>query len=88
MAVTFLCSIAPLQSAIQVAGDAGMRLKLDIPDSEMDAAVQLLGMRGQVLRVTVELEAVKHHEISDAGELETRSKRQPKWTTTKRPDVD
>ncbi len=57
MAVTFLCSIAMLQSAIQIAGDGGARVKLDIPDSEMDAITRLMGLRGEVLRVTVELES-------------------------------
>jgi hypothetical protein len=52
--VTFLASIAPLQSAINIASDGGARVKLDIPEAEMDAVVKLLGMREQVLRVTVE----------------------------------
>ena len=46
MAVSFLCSIAPLQSAIMVASDGGMRVKIDIPESELDNALPLLAMRG------------------------------------------
>lgn len=54
--VTFLASIAPLQSAIQIASDGGARVKIDIPESEMDAVVKLLGLREQVLRFRVEAE--------------------------------
>ena len=53
---TFLATIPPLQSAIQVhGGQDGMRVKLEIPESEMANAVGLLAMRGVVLRVTVEV---------------------------------
>lgn len=31
--ITFLASIAPLQSAMTVASDGGVRVKLDIPES-------------------------------------------------------
>ena len=51
--VTFLASIAMLASAIQVAGDGGCRLKLDLDDTQVDAIVQLMAMRGEVLQVTV-----------------------------------
>ena len=53
--VTFLASFPDIQSAIKVGRD-GMRIQLDIPESEMWAAVNLLAMRGVVLRVTVETE--------------------------------
>ena len=53
-ALTFLASIAPLQSAITIASDGGARVKIDIPESEMPAIVRLMLMRGKVLRITVE----------------------------------
>lgn len=59
MAVTFLATISMLQSAIQIAGDGGARLKLDIDDSGINAVIALSAMRGQLLRVTVELESTK-----------------------------
>lgn len=52
--ITFLASIAPLQSAITIAHDGGARIKLDIPEDEMPAIVRLLSMRGMVLKITVE----------------------------------
>jgi hypothetical protein len=55
MSVTFLATISMLQSAIQIAGDGGARIKLDIDDTGMDAVMALSGMRGELLRVTVEL---------------------------------
>ncbi len=54
--LTFLASIAPLQSAITIASDGGARVKIDIPEDEMPAIVRLLMMRGRTLRITIEPE--------------------------------
>lgn len=53
--ITFLASIAPLQSAITIASDGGCRVKLDIPENEMPAIVRLLLMREHTLKITIEL---------------------------------
>ena len=50
----FLCSIPPIMSGIKTGGD-GMRVQFDIPETEMGEAVKLLAMRGERLRVTVEV---------------------------------
>jgi hypothetical protein len=52
--LTFLASIAPLQSAITIASDGGARVKIDLPESEMPAIVRLMLFRGMVIRVTIE----------------------------------
>ena len=52
-AATFLATFPPVLSAIRMAGDGGMRLMIDIPESEMAEAVKLLAWRQQVLRVEV-----------------------------------
>ena len=52
--LTFIASIAPLQSAITIASDGGARVKIDIHESEMDAEEQLMGRRGRVLKITIE----------------------------------
>lgn len=53
--VTFLASIAALQSGIQISGDGnGMRVKIDVPETEMGNALELLAWREKVLRVTIE----------------------------------
>lgn len=55
--VTFLCTLPAIQSAVRVSGNGdGMRVQLEIPEDEMGNAVGLLTMRGQVLRVTVEVD--------------------------------
>ena len=54
--LTFLASIAPLQSAITIASDGGARIKIDIPESEMPAIVRLMLYRGQRLRITLEID--------------------------------
>lgn len=53
---TFRAIIPNLQSAIQVSGDGGWRVKLDIPATDEANALELLTMRGRVLQITVELE--------------------------------
>jgi len=52
--LTFLASIAPLQSAITIASDGGARVKIDIPEDEMPAIMRLTMMRGRVLKITIE----------------------------------
>jgi len=52
--LTFIASIAPLQSAIQISHDGGARVKIDIPESEMPAIVRLMLYRGQRLKITLE----------------------------------
>jgi hypothetical protein len=55
--ITFLAAFPVIQSAIKVRGDAcGMRIQLDIPESEMAEAIKLLAWRQTVLRITVEPE--------------------------------
>jgi len=51
--ITFLASFPAIQSAIKV-GDTGMRIVLDIPETEMGNAVALIAMRQKRLRVIVE----------------------------------
>ena len=58
--ITFLASLPPIMSSIKV-GDDGMRIQLDIPESEMGNAVRLLTMRHMVLRVSIE----PHEQDSD-----------------------
>lgn len=52
---SFLATFPPIQSAIKIYGDeSGMRIQLEIPQSEMGEAVKMLAMTGKVLKVTVE----------------------------------
>lgn len=51
---TFLAAFPPIQSAIKVYGDSqGMRVQLDIPESDMAEALKILPWRGQILMVTI-----------------------------------
>jgi hypothetical protein len=52
--VTFLAAFPSILAAIKVGTD-GMRITLDVPESEMAQAVRLLTMRDAVLKVTVEV---------------------------------
>lgn len=53
--IEFIASLPPIMSAITVSGNGdGARVKLDIPQSEMAAIIQLQLMQGRALKVTVE----------------------------------
>lgn len=63
---TFLASFPPIMSAIKVYGSGdGMRIQLDIPETEMGNALDILTMRQQRLRVTVEI--AKDDDITGKG---------------------
>jgi len=51
---TFIGTIAPLQTAITISSDGGIRVKIDIPQNQEGAALDLLTLRGKVLKITVE----------------------------------
>ena len=52
--ITFLAIIPSIQGAIKIAGDGGMRIMLDIPESEMYRALPIITMREGLLFVSVE----------------------------------
>lgn len=59
--VVFLAAFPSIQSAIKITGAGdGMRIQLDVPESEMGNAIGLLAWRQRVLKVTVELEDEPH----------------------------
>lgn len=56
--ITFKASFPAIQSAIKRDGSGGgMRIQLDIPESEMAQAVQLVAMVQNRLTVTVEIDS-------------------------------
>lgn len=60
MKASFLATFPSIQSAIKVHGTGdGMRVQLEIPESEMGEAVKLLTMREKVLRVNIKIEEAK-----------------------------
>ena len=53
--IVFTASLPDILSAINIAGvDGNSRIKLDIPASDVAAVVQLIEMRGQSFKVTIE----------------------------------
>ena len=50
---TFRATFPPVLSAIRVSGDGGMRIMVDIPETDMGEALKLLMWKQRVLRVTV-----------------------------------
>lgn len=59
MKADFIATIPAIQSALKTGGD-GARVLFEVPESEMGQWAKLIMMRGEVLRVTVEVnESVK-----------------------------
>jgi len=53
MKIEFKASLPPIQSAIQLDGLAGARVKLDIPESEMISILKLSVLKGKVFKVVI-----------------------------------
>lgn len=52
---SFTASLPPIQSAISVSGQGdGARIKLDIPQSELPAIINLQLLAGKTFTVTIE----------------------------------
>ena len=86
--VSFLASFPAVQSAIKVTGDAsGMRITLEIPESEMAEAVKLMLYRQVVLRVTVEEDKQSIHCLttdSNNNAIQKGTKRKSEWSATEK----
>jgi len=53
--IVFIASLPDILSAINIAGqDGNSRIKLDIPASDIGAIIQLIEMKGQSFKVTIE----------------------------------
>lgn len=73
--ITFFASFPPIQSAIKITGNGdGMRIQLDIPESEMGEAVKLLLLRQCVLQVKIspELQAINRQNGKESDKFQTR----------------
>ncbi len=55
-AIQLEATIPMIKSAINVAGDGGGQVKLEVPESSMAEFKRLMDWRGCVLRVTIEVE--------------------------------
>lgn len=80
--IRFLGTFPPIQSAIKVDGSGGgMRIQIDIPESEMGQAVLLLAMREQILDITVKTYAnPKEKKTGESGEGKASSGDAPATT--------
>jgi len=77
----FLATFPAIQSAIKIYGDLqGMRVQLDIPESEMAEALKILAWRECVLKVTIEPET-RDCKTMENNALAEGPKRKSKWKT-------
>jgi hypothetical protein len=66
--VQFLASFPSIQTAIKITGNGdGMRIQLDIPETEMGQAARLILMRECILRITVEVVENEHKQQQTSG---------------------
>lgn len=63
--LTFTAALAP--SPMRVMADGGYRIYLDLPEDELGAVMQLILLRKEYLRITVEV-------VQDNGRQEDRDK--------------
>ena len=54
MKVSFIASLANGSTAIAISDEGAVRLKLDIPESELSESVKMVLYKGQVFKVTIE----------------------------------
>lgn len=85
-------SIAPIMSAISTGGmDGGARVKIDIPEMDMEAVAVLMALRQKPLIFTVEVDRVlinKTEQDNGKTPMAAGAKRESKWTAPKKPDAD
>jgi hypothetical protein len=79
--ITFLASFPQIQSAIK-RGNEGMRIQLDVPESEVVNAVPLLALMDQTFRVVITLATTKNETWTNLDD-ETNEEAE-----TKRPRLD
>ena len=63
MRISFIASLADVSTAISIGGD-GVRIKLDVPESDLPNAIRLVMLKGQAFTVVI-----------DDGEREVKPKR-------------
>ncbi len=54
MRISFLATVPDIMSAINISGQGTVRLKLDIPESEIAEAVKLVLLKNTAFRVTID----------------------------------
>ncbi len=54
----FLATIPPIMTGIKAGGE-GLRVQFDIPETYSGEGIKLFGMKGKILRITVEVEPVE-----------------------------
>lgn len=87
--ITFLAAFPDIQGQLKVGRD-GMRIALDVPESDLAAALRLVLWRDKVLRITVEpcITGQEHGYGQKRDNLATESKRKSRWTSTERQGTD
>ena len=54
MKIEFIASLPDIMSAINISGEGAIRLKLDIPESEIANAVKMVMMKGKAFKVIID----------------------------------
>lgn len=54
MKIEFVASLPDIQTAITISGEGAVRVRFDIPESEIANAVKLVMLKGQAFKVKIE----------------------------------
>ena len=52
--IEFIASLPPIQSAINLDGQGGARIKLDVPEEYIEQVILLSKLTGEAFRVVIE----------------------------------
>ena len=69
----FQATLPPILSAVKVSGDGGLRIQLDVPQTDEADALKLLLWRERVLRITVEPIGEGQDEVYDRDRRKARA---------------
>lgn len=69
MKIVYHASLPPNAGAIKIHGEGGLRITLDVPESDVSEALKIALMRGELIRVTNEIVPKAYTPAPDEGPL-------------------
>ena len=74
LTTTFLACLPDIQSAIKIGSD-GMRIQLDIPETEKPKAIPVIGMTHKVLEITIRELTKEESQVYNLTKLDDEPKK-------------
>lgn len=83
LTTTFLACLPDIQSAIKIGSD-GMRIQLDIPETEKPKAIPVIGMTHKILEITIRELTKEESQTYNLTNFDNETKKSAKGTDTTR----